>query len=188
MNEDILKMFDNLPQKCDIWNLGDVFYQGGHKLIKQVDTLKLFVQRMKGENRRLFLVMGNHDDLHLKDQSKVQFYYELGFDVVYDTPVIIEDKWILSHEPVYIEPGSQFINLYGHTHNLEVNRDYFCYDYENYAEVVRKAKESGLQEPPMEKIYPEKTISKNNYKNMCFGFNKGLLKWEKDQFIPIRCW
>ena len=28
MNEDILKMFDYLPDNCDIWNLGDCFFCG----------------------------------------------------------------------------------------------------------------------------------------------------------------
>lgn len=190
MNEDILKMFDNLPNDCDVWNLGDVFFCGTGKknLYKKIDTLKEIVKRMKGENRRLFLILGNHDNLHEKDKSRVQFYYDLGFDIVYDTPIILEDKWILSHEPVYIEPGSHFINLYGHTHDFEVNRDYFIYDYENYAQQVREAKAKGLSEPPMEQKYPDKIISKDNYKNMCLDFNKGFIKWSGDQFQIIKYW
>ena len=105
MNEDILKMFDFLPDDCDIWNLGDFYFTGSGdpKKIdeKVVETLKQIVTRLKKNNRRLFIVLGNHDKMHRQGQSITQFYYELGFDRVYDTPVLIEDKYILSHEPVY---------------------------------------------------------------------------------------
>lgn len=60
MNEDILKMFDKLPDSCDVWNLGDVFFLGTTQQTTflnnpdNVVKLKEMVKRMKGKDRKLF--------------------------------------------------------------------------------------------------------------------------------------
>lgn len=38
----------------------------------------------------------------------------LGFDEVYNRPIIFIDKYILSHEPVFIPETRDFINIHGH--------------------------------------------------------------------------
>lgn len=187
MNEDILKMFDSLPDDCDIWNLGDVFFPCKNDFESVLEMNKI-ISRMKGKGRRLFLVLGNHDTLR-GDKTRIDFYLSLGFDKVYDTPVIVEDKWILSHEPVYITPGSNFVNLYGHTHDTLIGEDYFTYDYDNYALEKRVAKQKGLQEPEMLKRWPEKAIDLKNYKNVCLDHTKGILEWVGDTFkLGAVCW
>lgn len=194
MNEDILQMFDFLPDNCDIWNLGDVFFAGSNNYKKyltddKINELKGIVARMKKGNRRLFLVLGNHDNVHFEGKSRLDYYYNLGFDKVYDTPVIIDDKYILSHEPVYIAPGSNFVNLYGHTHDEDIDETYFCMDYENYAMEKRVFKSMGQEAPKLVMRYPERKIDLKNYKNMCLDKNKGILKWESDYFSTAAlCW
>jgi len=193
MNEDILKMFDFLPDDCDIWNLGDFYFTGSGdpKKIdeKVVETLKQIVTRLKKSNRRLFIVLGNHDKMHRQGQSIMQFYYELGFDRVYDSPVLVEDKYILSHEPVYIKPGSDFVNLYGHTHDLPIKEDYFTFDYENYAMECRVFDKMGQARPPITARYPERVVDLKNYKNTCLDFNNGVLEWVGDYFKQAAlCW
>lgn len=169
MEEDILQMFDKLPADCDIWNLGDIFFFTGKPSEAPIEDYRRIVARMKGvaKGRRLFLVKGNHDGLY------TSIYRALGFTEVYDTPVILEDKWILSHEPVWIEPGSHFVNLYGHTHDLVIPEDYFCYDQENYAKDVR----SGIV-PEMK--WPERKTDLKNYTNVCLDHWHGIPQWKGD--------
>ena len=60
MVEDILKMFDDLPSGSTIYNLGDLWLSG-FIFHKGFDGLKEIVTRMKSNNKRLILVLGNHD-------------------------------------------------------------------------------------------------------------------------------
>lgn len=181
MNEDMLKEFDALPEECDIYNNGDLFFVGDENrkkfLNSCLDEMKSMVKRMKGPTgkRRLFLILGNHDNFHLPNESRIKFYYDLGFDKVYDTPIIIEDNFILSHEPVYISPANNFINLYGHTHDLDIEDEYFCYDYDNYAMITRVAKQEGVEPPPIELKWPERKILLSKYLNVCWDKNHKIL-------------
>ena len=174
MNEDILQLFERLPADCDIWHLGDFWFNGSHKVSPedQLATNLLIndaVRRIKMNGRRIFLVLGNHDN----GRPSVKYYLDRGFDRVYDSPVILEDKWILSHEPVWIEPGSHFVNLYGHTHDLVIPEDYFCFDQENYAQQVRE----GIV-PEMK--WPERKVDLNNYGNVCLDNWHGIPEWKGD--------
>lgn len=193
MNEDILKMFDSLPEDCDIWNLGDVFFAGSrykdYRKPEKIAEMKSIVARMKKGNRKLFLVLGNHDDIHFHGKGRIEFYYMLGFDKVYDTPVLIENKFILSHEPVYIAKGSNFINLYGHTHDLAIEEDYFTYDFENYAMEKRVADNLNIEESKVTQRYPDRIVDLKQYRNMCLDYNKGILEWTGDYFKTAAiCW
>lgn len=181
MNEDIMKEFDALPEECDIYNNGDLFFVGDENkkkfLNSCLDEMKAMVKRMKGPTgkRRLFLILGNHDNFHLPNESRIKFYYDLGFDKVYDTPIIIEDNFILSHEPVYISPANNFINLYGHVHDLDIEENYFCYDYDNYAMITRVAKQEGIEPPPIELKWPGRKIILSKYLNVCWDKNHKIL-------------
>lgn len=185
MNEDMLKEFDALPEECDIYNNGDLFFVGDENrkkfLNSCLDEMKAIVKRMKGPTgkRRLFLILGNHDNFHLPNESRIKFYYDLGFDKVYDTPIIIEDNFILSHEPVYISPANNFINLYGHTHDLDIEDEYFCYDYNNYAMITRVAKQEGIEPPPIELKWPGRKIILSKYLNVCWDKNHKILDLNK---------
>jgi calcineurin-like phosphoesterase family protein len=183
MNEDILKAFDELPESCDIWHLGDFWFSGGNpRDFANDDTICDLIQtvtRIRSKGRRIFLVLGNHDLGRLNNRSRYEYYNDMAFDKVYDSPVILEDKWILSHEPVWIEPGSHFVNLYGHTHDLVIPEDYFCFDQENYARDLREG-----MTPEMK--WPDRKVDLKNYKNMCLDHSKGILEWKGDEFDVVR--
>lgn len=192
MEEDILSMFDELPSGCDIYNLGDVFFATklfGENHDEIIDHMTELVKRMSQCGKHLHLVLGNHDTWEHDPIRDSDFYHKLGFESVYNTPVIIDDKWILSHEPVYITPGSNFINLYGHTHDLCIKEDYFTYDYENYAMQMRVYESHKMKKAELEKRYPEKVIDLKNYKNVCLDHTKGILEWSGDYFsLAATCW
>lgn len=175
MNEDIISEFGKLPSDCDVYLLGDIWFCGrSHTdwLLDRYGILKRMTERMKGKNRRLFLILGNHDILKFPNQSVMEFYYSLGFDKVYDTPIVIEDNIILSHEPVYISPANNFKNIHGHTHSLNIKEDYFCYDFENYAEQLREGKTPEI-------VYPNRKIDVSKYINVCWDNCHSILDLTK---------
>jgi len=65
-----------------------------------------------------YLVKGNHDT------ESNEYYRQAGFAEVYDKPVILEEFWILSHEPLYVCENMPYANLFGHVHNSPLYKDY----------------------------------------------------------------
>jgi len=61
-------------------------------------------------NGKITLIMGNHDD------RSIQFYRDCGFVMVSKYPIIYDDIWILSHEPLNLPADSPFKNIFGHVH------------------------------------------------------------------------
>ena len=124
MNEDILKQFDGLPEGSVVINLGDLLVNSS----KTFDDLKQLVERMKLNNKKLLLVMGNHDrelSRFLRRRSfnsSYKMFLEAGFDRVYDKPFYM-DGIIFSHEPVFLNNGMK--NCHGHIHDLVLDKDYF---------------------------------------------------------------
>ena len=148
MNEFILQKFDKLTEDCLIWNLGDVLLN--RKVPK--DKVSYIILRMK-QNRRMNLILGNHDKQNGKEknQTYIEHFTNLGFDMVFNMPIIFNDKYILSHEPVFIEKGSGYINLHGHTHDRFVKEDFFLSEYN--------------------KKFPKKKVDPENYINVCMDAN-----------------
>ena len=116
MNEDIMKEIDALPAGSLLINNGDLFM--GKVGLSQVKEL---VQHMKQNNKKLWLIMGNHDRqfkryLKCKDyETSYDICVGLGFDFVSPCPIVINDKLIFSHEPLKVY--GDFINVHGHTHD-----------------------------------------------------------------------
>lgn len=71
------------------------------------EKTRLLVQRLHGYK---ILILGNHDRGH-----STQWWLDCGFKEVISFPIIYKGKYIISHEPVFIE--SPFINLHGHYHH-----------------------------------------------------------------------
>ena len=61
-------------------------------------------------NGRKFLVMGHHDTFNERQ------YSECGFEGVSRYPIIYENFWILSHEPLYVNKNMPYANIFGHFH------------------------------------------------------------------------
>lgn len=74
------------------------------------------------------LIIGNHDT------KSVHYYRSVGFDEVSKYPVIFQENWILSHQPISLDIGSPFKNIYGHIHGRREYPDYnaqsFCVSVE----------------------------------------------------------
>lgn len=79
-------------------------------------------------NGEKFLIMGNHDTQNEK------YYYDCGFDSVSRYPIIYENFWIVSHEPLYINRNMPYANIFGHVHSnplySDVSEQSFCVSVE----------------------------------------------------------
>lgn len=111
--EEYIKLISSKVGKRDtIIHLGDV---GNLEAMKKIKGYKI-------------LIMGNHD-------SGKSNYLEV-FDEVYQGPLIIGEKLILSHEPIDI---IGMFNLHGHTHAITHKNDntHFncCSDYVGYTPI-----------------------------------------------------
>lgn len=96
-DEEIIKNINSKVGKVDILlHLGDV---GDIECAKKLRGYKI-------------LIMGNHDSGRTN--------YEGVFDEVYEGPLMISEKLILSHEPVDV-PWA--FNLHGHVHDLRHKND-----------------------------------------------------------------
>lgn len=103
MNEKLIENWNSVVGKNDIvWHLGDFSFGSRDKLEAMFKQL----------NGKINIVLGNHDKLKVSD------YYEIGFHRVYDVPVIINDFFMLSHQPIqWITDSMPYVNIYGHVHN-----------------------------------------------------------------------
>lgn len=184
MNEDILKEFDKLPNGSTIINLGDVVLSSGITFEKYKEV----VSRMKSNDKKLWLVLGNHDKeliSRCKDFNRFsnleELFTELGFDKVFLEPIEF-NGYLLSHEPVYLKDGK---NIHGHIHDCDMTNDYFCRECENFAMMERVKKENIT--PNKENFYidtekisnPELTVNTDNYFNVCWDKHHRILPFEE---------
>ena len=148
MNEYLLAQFEKLPENCLIWNLGDILL---NRHISEGEIMSTIWRTKK--NRKLNLILGNHDFQCEKGDHDtfIDYFTSLGFDEVYIRPIIFENKYILSHEPIFIPEDRDFINLHGHTHNRLVNEDFFLSEYN--------------------KSFPKKKVNPKSYINVCVDAN-----------------
>lgn len=102
-------------------------------------------------NGTKYLVKGNHDT-----KSNAE-YRSLGFQEVYDYPIIVNNFWILSHDALYVNQNMPYANLFGHVHNSPIVKDYssqhFCVSAErinytpiNFETVQKRIKEAAQNE------------------------------------------
>lgn len=134
MDEEMVKRWNSVVGKNSIvYHLGDFSFGGK-------ETAERIFPQLNGKIR---LVMGNHD------HYKVKWYYDLGFDRVYDKTIIINDFVILSHAPLmFLNENTPFFNIYGHVHDSPMYKTWsktgccVCVERHDYTPVSwRKIKE-----------------------------------------------
>lgn len=108
MNETLIKNWNSVVKDSDI-----VIHMGDIALGNKTRTQE-FVKRLKG---RKWLIMGNHDNF------SIESYYNMGFERVYDRPIIYKDFYILSHKPMFMTKDMPYVNIYAHIHNNSMFED-----------------------------------------------------------------
>lgn len=133
----------------DNWNSvvgkNDKIYILGDFALTSKERLAEIVHQLNGYK---ILILGNHDNY------TVELYHGVGFNVVSPYPIIVNDWFILSHQPLYINANMPYANIFGHVHGNKQYRDFskqsFCASCErtNFAPVeldyaIAKMMESG---------------------------------------------
>lgn len=112
MNKELIKEWNAVAQDIDeVYVIGD-FGGDGHE--------KEILSELKGKK---YLVKGNHDVM------SNEYYRNAGFSEVYDMPIIYEEFWILSHEPMYVNTNMPYANLFGHVHASPIFKTYSSHHY-----------------------------------------------------------
>lgn len=116
MNEDMIARWNSVVGPDDVvFSTGDFCFGNRSKALS-------ICSRLAGRKR---IILGNHDRLKFKE------YYEIGFERVYDHPIVIRDFIIMSHEPLqWVKDGSVWLSVYAHVHDQEMYKDFtantFC--------------------------------------------------------------
>ena len=112
MDEALIRNWNQTVSEEDmVYHVGDFSVAGREKE---------YLERLQGH---VILVKGNHDTLRASD------YRSMGFEECYDLPVILEQFWILSHEPLYVNENMPYANLFGHVHGSPLYRTYSKHHY-----------------------------------------------------------
>ena len=103
MNNTIISNWNKVVKSNDqVFMLGDFALCGKDKIIEIGQQL----------NGRKTLILGNHDGASLST------YYNAGFEMVSKFPIIFQDFFILSHQPVeFLPSNTPFVNIFGHVHD-----------------------------------------------------------------------
>ncbi|MBR5805558.1 MAG: metallophosphoesterase [Oscillospiraceae bacterium] len=141
LGDDIIIKLENRPFKnskeqtdsiVEKWNSvvneDDIVYVVGDFLHIGCDSYHM--EQAKKLNGKKYLVRGNHDT-----ESDEFYIDECGFAKVYDHPIIVDDFWIFSHEPMYINKYFPYANIFGHVHD---NPSYATFSSRHYCICVER--------------------------------------------------
>jgi calcineurin-like phosphoesterase family protein len=92
-----------VKKEYEVYVLGDISFYPKEKTKEILSQL----------NGRKILVMGNHDKCH-----SLKYWFDVGFEIVSRYPICLTEYnlW-LSHEPMYMDNGTVYGNIYGHVHS-----------------------------------------------------------------------
>lgn len=103
MDNSIVSNINSIVTKSD-----RLFWLGDISFLNKAET-KHIMSLIKCKSNHL--ILGNHDKGHTKTWWK-----DVGFNYVYDFPIVYKGFLMLSHEPMYVNSHMPYANLHGHTH------------------------------------------------------------------------
>lgn len=102
MNNKLVENWNNTVTDADeIYVLGD-FVFGNFTKVSNIASML---------NGKKYLIMGNHDRFSASE------YVAAGFCWASPLPVILDEFYVLSHQPQYIQKNGVYINIFGHVHD-----------------------------------------------------------------------
>lgn len=126
MDETIIKNWnETVSNKDTIIHLGDVG-------LSSKTYISSIIKKLHGNK---ILIMGNHDNW------SEQAYRDMGFSTVSKFPILYNNFYLLSHEPLQLSETTPYFNCYGHIHNDEKYHDTatskcFCVERTGYRPVL----------------------------------------------------
>lgn len=128
MNEHMIENWNRVVKEEDeVYVVGDI---GNEEIISLLHGIK-------------YLVKGNHD------VKSNKWYRNCGFEEVYDKPVILNEFWIISHEPLYVNENMPYANIFGHVHNSAI---YKTYSKQHYCVSVERIQYTPISFEEIKKI------------------------------------
>lgn len=97
--------------------------------------LKETIAQMNGYK---VLVLGNHDR---EISVSPSFWMDIGFDEISTNPVLVDNFFLASHEPLYVTANMPYVNVFGHVHGNPNYKTYsaggacVCVERHEYAPV-----------------------------------------------------
>jgi calcineurin-like phosphoesterase family protein len=136
MDSEIIKKWNQVVSKKDL-----VIHLGDFSLTNKENTKKIF-NKLNGKK---WLILGNHD----KHRS-LNWWQDIGFERIFEFPVIYKDFYILSHQPVYMNATMPYVNIHGHTHSkcfadpffINVSVEVVNYQPVLFTDIVNRLKKS----------------------------------------------
>lgn len=102
MNAYMIEKWNSVVEEDDtVFVIGDFFdfhHCGREEAYEILDQL----------NGHIILIKGNHDD-HLS------YFYDYGIQVI-EYPILKDEFWILSHEPMFVTEAAPYANIFAHVH------------------------------------------------------------------------
>lgn len=111
MDEELIEKWNCVVDRDDT-----VFILGDFSLHVDYGKTQDIVNQLNGKK---ILIKGNHD---ISDDDTA--YFNMGFDAVYSYPIIYDNFFILSHEPMYINESMPYANIFGHVHSNPIYKTY----------------------------------------------------------------
>ena len=127
MDEALIRNWNEVVGKDDeVYVLGDVAWYDFRY------AQEIIISKLKGHK---ILIMGNHDFISPNPQHAARMWLSAGFDEVSRFPIILDEFWILSHEPLYMNTLIHpYVNIFGHIHGNPAYKDFspqsFCVSVE----------------------------------------------------------
>lgn len=138
--------YENRPFNS-INDMDNVIIENWNKTVKDTDYIYILgdfalsnknriIELIKILNGYKVFILGNHD----KDYS-YSWWNTVGLDMVCAYPIIINEWFILSHEPIYVNTNMPYVNIFGHVHAnpqyQNFSKHHFCVSCEriNYTPI-----------------------------------------------------
>ena len=121
MNKTLVKNWNELVKKEDkVFHLGDIGFG-------TTEEMQKFFQNMNGYK---ILIRGNHDKRFSDGALR-----KIGFSEIYKYPIIIQEFYMLSHAPLFLNNAMPYVNIHGHIHEKSIigaNYINACVEHTNY--------------------------------------------------------
>ena len=147
----------NRPFK-DVYEMNKVIIDNWNKVVRKEDKVimngdfalcgkDMVIEIGQQLNGRKTLILGNHDGASLKT------YYDAGFEMVSKYPILVDEFFIVSHQPQFVQSNGVYANIFAHVHNnpeyTDCSSRSFCVSAEriNYTpiefnEIIRRMKDN----------------------------------------------
>lgn len=146
MDNVIINNWNNTVKKLE-----EVFILGDFGLSNK-QRIKEIVSILKGYK---ILILGNHDKCY-----SYSWWKTAGFEEVIRYPVVFNEWFILSHEPVYINSNMPYVNIYGHVHS---NPSYADHSAQSFCVSVERINYTPIE---FEQIVKSMRFAKENSENV----------------------